>query len=251
MADFDLSGKVAVVTGANRGIGQGVAIGLAEAGADIVAVHRSDASRTREAVERLGRRFVSVQADLGETSSVKTVVDAAIAAFGRIDILVNVAGVIRRQPSLEFSDANWDEVMQVNLNVPFQLSRAVAQTMVDRGIAGRIINFASLLSFQGGVNTASYTASKSAIRGLTMVLANEWAPYGITVNAIAPGYIETEMTTALREDSVRSRQILERIPVGRWGKPDDFKGIAVFLASAASSYVTGSTIAVDGGWLAR
>lgn len=248
---FKLDGKVALVTGANDGIGQAMAIALAEAGADIAAVYRSDVSVTEEKVKATGRRFFAVRADLTEMASVDKVFNAVIGEYGRIDILFNNAGSIRRNDSLDFTETDWDWDMNINIKVLFFLTQKVARSMVEGRVRGKIINTASLLSYQGGIRTPAYTASKSAVKGLTMTLANEWAKYGINVNAIAPGYIATKITKAVREDETRSKDILSRIPAGRWGTPDDFKGVAVFLASAASDYVNGFTIAVDGGWLGR
>lgn len=248
---FDLSGKVALVTGANTGIGQGLAIGLAAAGADIAAVGRSAPADTQREVERLGRRFVFVEADLSSASGVGKIVEQAEGSLGPADILLNNAGTIRRNDALDFTEAEWDEVMNVNLKSVFFLSQAVARRMVQTGRSGKIINIASMLSFQGGIRVASYTASKSGVAGLTKLLANEWAAKNINVNAIAPGYIATNNTAALRKDEKRNAEILGRIPAGRWGEPSDLAGAAVFLASGASDYVHGTTLAVDGGWLAR
>ncbi|MGE5613611.1 MAG: 2-dehydro-3-deoxy-D-gluconate 5-dehydrogenase KduD [Bacillota bacterium] len=247
---FDLTGKVAIVTGSNTGIGQGIAIGLAEAGADIAAVHRSDNSETEAAIRALGREILSIKADLSKMESVNAVVDAAMQKFGRIDILVNNAGIIRREDAINFTEKDWDDVINVNLKILFFLSQAVARQMIKQG-GGKIINIASLLSFQGGIRIPSYTASKSGVRGLTMLLSNEWAKYNIQVNAIAPGYIETNNTAMLRADAKRFKEITDRIPAGRWGKPEDIAGTAIYLASRASDYVNGFTIAVDGGWLGR
>ncbi len=248
---FRLDGKVAIVTGAARGLGQGMALGLAEAGADIVLVDLLDLAESRSRVEALGRRCTAVVADLSQKESVELIVSSAQSSMGSIDILVNNAGIIRRQPLLEFSEKNWDDVIQINLRALFFLSQAAAGVMAGQGRGGRIINVASMLSFQGGILVPSYTAAKSAVMGLTRALANELAQHNITVNAIAPGYMATDNTAALQADPVRSKAILERIPAGRWGKPDDLQGVAVFLASEAASYVNGYTIAVDGGWLAR
>lgn len=248
---FSLKGKVALVTGANDGIGQAIAVGLAEAGADIAAVYRSDISQTESIIRGLGVNFFSVKADLSRMESVDKVYQEVMDHYGRIDILFNNAGTIRREDSVAFSEQDWDDVMNLNIKVLFFLTQRVARQMIDNGIPGKIVNTASLLSFQGGIRTPSYTASKSAVRGLTMTLANEWAKYGINVNAIAPGYIATKITTALRNDPNRGPDILARIPAGRWGTPDDFKGVAVFLASPASDYINGYTIAVDGGWMGR
>lgn len=248
---FSLEGKIALVTGANDGIGQAIAVGLAEAGADIAAVYRSDISKTQELVTALGRRFFAVKADLSKMESVDVVFDAVMAHYGRIDILFNNAGAIRREDCTAFSEKDWDDVMNLNIKTLFFLTQRVGAQMIEKKIPGKIVNTASLLAFQGGIRTPSYTASKSAVKGLTMTLANEWAKYGINVNAIAPGYIATKITTALRNDPARNPAILERIPAGRWGTPEDFKGVAVFLASPASDYINGYTIAVDGGWLGR
>ncbi len=248
---FDLTGKIALVTGANDGIGQGIAVGLAEAGADIAAVYRSDISKTKEMIEGLGRKFFAVKADLSKMESVDLVYNQVMEHYGRIDILFNNAGAIRRDASEIFSEKDWDDVMNLNIKVLFFLTQKVGNQMIQKGIHGKIVNTASLLSFQGGIRVPSYTASKSAVKGVTMTLANEWAKYNINVNAIAPGYIATKITTAVREDPVRGQQIVDRIPAGRWGTPEDFKGVAVFLASPASDYINGFTIAVDGGWLGR
>lgn len=251
LEQFRLDGKIALVTGANDGIGQAIAIALAEAGADIATVYRSDISGTEERVRALGRRFFSVKADLSRMESVDLVYGQVMEYYGSIDILFNNAGTIRREDSEKFTEKDWDDVMNLNIKTLFFLTQRVAGQMIEKNIAGKIVNTASLLSFQGGIRTPSYTASKSAVRGITMTLANEWAKYGICVNAIAPGYIATKITTALRSDPQRGGEILARIPAGRWGTPEDFKGIAVFLASPASDYINGSTIAVDGGWMGR
>jgi 2-dehydro-3-deoxy-D-gluconate 5-dehydrogenase len=248
---FDLTGRVALVTGANTGLGQGLAVALARAGADIVAAGRSTPSDTEKAVTELGARFHFVHADLDSVGVVQAVVDGAVAAFGRLDILINNAGTIRRADALDFSEADWDLVMNVNLKTPFFLAQAAARRMVEQGEGGKIINIASMLSFQGGIRVASYTASKSGIAGLTKLLANEWAAKGINVNAIAPGYFATNNTEALRNDEGRNRDILARIPAARWGRPEDLGGAAVFLASSAADYVHGTVLAVDGGWLGR
>jgi 2-deoxy-D-gluconate 3-dehydrogenase len=251
LEQFDLSGKVAIVTGSSTGLGAGMALGLAEAGADIVGVYNRDAPDNAGAIETLGRRFLGVQADLSTTAPVAGIVDQAVDAFGRVDILVNNAGIIRREKSLDFSEENWDDVMNVNLKSLFFLSQAAARQFIKQGTGGKIINIASMLSFQGGILVPSYTASKSGVMGLTRLLACEWAPRGINVNAIAPGYMATRNTQPIQDDPVRNEQILARLPAGRWGKPEDFKGAVVFLASEASAYMQGYTIAVDGGWLAR
>jgi len=248
---FRLDGRVAMVTGANTGLGQAIAIALAQAGADIVAVGRSAADETLTVVSAAGRRGTWVEANLDDCSAVPTIVDAAIRHFGAIDILVNNAGMIRRNDALDFTEDDWDAVVSVNLKTVFFLSQAVARGWVAGKRSGKIINIASMLSFQGGIRVASYTASKSGLLGITRLLANEWAARGINVNAIAPGYFATNNTQALRADEVRNRAILERIPAARWGDPSDIGGAAVFLASRASDYVHGAVLAVDGGWLAR
>ncbi|MCI4567937.1 2-dehydro-3-deoxy-D-gluconate 5-dehydrogenase KduD [Lysobacter sp. CFH 32150] len=248
---FDLTGKVALVTGANTGLGQGIAVALAQAGADIAAVGRSVPSDTEAQVLALGRRCAWIEATLDDTSSILGIVESATAHFGRIDILVNNAGTIRRNDALDFTEDDWDAVIDVNLKSAFFLSQAVARTWVAAQRGGKIVNIASMLSFQGGIRVASYTASKSGLLGITRLLANEWAGKGINVNAIAPGYFATNNTEALRNDATRNKAILERIPAGRWGGPSDLGGAAVFLCSAASDYVHGAVLPVDGGWLAR
>jgi 2-deoxy-D-gluconate 3-dehydrogenase len=247
---FDLTGKTAVVTGASTGLGMGMTLGLASAGADVLLVDHVQSEEVACRVRDMGRRAATLTVDLMKMASIPAVVEKAIAEYGKIDILVNNAGIIRRAPALEFSEKDWDEVMQLNAKTTFFLTQAVARDMVQRKY-GKIINIASLLAFQGGIIVPSYSASKGAVAQVTKALANEWAPHGIRVNAIAPGYMATNNTTALREDPVRSRAILDRIPAGRWGVPEDLQGAAVFLASAASDYVTGHVLAVDGGWLAR
>ncbi len=246
-----MDGKVAVVTGAARGLGQGMALALAEAGADVAAVDVLPAEDTRRQIEALGRKAAAIAANLSDRTAVPQVMAAVRAAFGRADILVNCAGIIRRAPVEEFSAKDWDDVMGINIDAVFFLSQAFVRDLLARGAPGKIINIASMLSFQGGIRVPSYTASKSAVQGLTRLMANELAARGINVNAIAPGYMATDNTAPLRADEARSRTILDRIPAGRWGTPDDVKGAAVFLASAASDYVNGYTVAVDGGWLAR
>jgi len=248
---FSLAGKVAVVTGGTIGLGEAMAFGLAEAGADIAAVYYLDLPRDVEKFNRLGRRWLGVEADLSSIQPVDDIVKKVVEAYGHIDILVNNAGIIRRNRSIDFTEKDWDEVMDINLKTLFFLSQAVARQFLKQGNGGKIINIASMLSFQGGILVPSYTASKSGVMGLTRLLACEWAPHRINVNAIAPGYMATRNTQAIQDDPVRSKQILERIPVGRWGKPDDLKGAVVFLASEASNYIQGHTLAVDGGWLAR
>ena len=247
---FSLTGRVAVVTGANSGIGQAIAVALAAAGADMALVGRSASDETASRVRAAGRRVLAVAADLSSTSVCKEIVDEVSQGLGGIDILVNNAGTIRRSEALEFSESDWDAVMDVNLKTVFFLCQAAARHMIPRG-GGKIINIASMLSFQGGVRIASYTASKSGLAGITRLLANEWAAKGINVNAIAPGYIATRNTEPLRRDESRNREILGRIPAGRWGAPADMAGAAVFLASRAADYVHGAIVPVDGGWLAR
>ena len=251
LKQFDLTGRVALVTGCSTGLGRGMIGGLAESGADIVGVGQSDAAETGDEVKAVGQRFAHIAADLSNVSVVEGVVDEAIKAFGQIDILVNNAGIVRRADALDYCEEDWDDVINLNLKSLFFLSQAVARHFVDRSIAGRIINIASMLSYQGGIRVSAYTASKSGVLGLTRLLANEWAPYGINVNGIAPGYMATDNIKALREDAQRSKEILGRIPAGRWGAPEDLRGAVVFLASDAASYVNGFTVAVDGGWLAR
>jgi 2-deoxy-D-gluconate 3-dehydrogenase len=250
---FDLTGKVALVTGCKRGIGMAMALGLAEAGADIIGVSANlelAGSQVSKAVEALGRKFKAYQADFSNRDSLYAFIKQVKADFPRIDILVNNAGTILRNPAAEHSDEFWDEVLEVNLSSQFILSREIGSTMLAQG-SGKIIFTASLLSFQGGINVPGYAASKGGIARLTMALANEWAGKGVNVNAIAPGYISTDNTAALREDKDRSSSILGRIPAGRWGEPEDFKGPVVFLASDASNYVHGTILTVDGGWMGR
>jgi 2-deoxy-D-gluconate 3-dehydrogenase len=249
---FRLDGKVALVTGAGRGLGQGMAVGLAEAGADIAGLYLTHYEDTQAQVEALGRRFLPVQCDLREATVARLndVVGQVTGELGGLDILVNNAGIIRRAPALEFSEQYWDDVIQINLKALFFLSQAAARVMVRQG-KGKIVNIASMLSFQGGILVPSYTAAKSGVAGLTRALANEWASKGINVNGIAPGYMATDNTAPLRADPQRSQAILARIPVGRWGEPADLKGVAVFLASAASDYMHGAIVPVDGGWLTR
>jgi 2-deoxy-D-gluconate 3-dehydrogenase len=250
-AAFDLSGRTALVTGANTGIGQAIAVALAEAGAGVVAVGRSGMDETAELLASHGTPFRAVSADLATLEPVARVMAEAAELSGRVDILVNNAGIIRRADALDFTEADWDAVMDVNLKSAFFLSQAAARAMLADGAGGKIINIASLLSFQGGIRVASYTAAKSGLAGLTRLLACEWAAKGINVNAIAPGYVATNNTQALREDPNRNAAILGRIPAGAWGQPADIGGAAVFLASRAADYVHGITLPVDGGWLAR
>jgi 2-deoxy-D-gluconate 3-dehydrogenase len=251
---FRLDGKVALVTGASRGLGQAMAVGLAEAGADVAVLDRTpDCNETCDLVKKTGRRFTTIVADLYATSvsGLTDVVNEVVEKLGRIDILVNNAGIIRRAPALEFSEDDWDSVIQINLKSVFFLSQAAAKKMVTQGDGGKIINIASMLSYQGGILVPSYTAAKSGVMGITRALANEWAALGVNVNAIAPGYMATDNTAQLRSDENRSTAILARIPVGRWGEPSDLQGAAVFLASPAANYLHGTIIPVDGGWLAR
>ncbi|MBZ0298527.1 MAG: 2-dehydro-3-deoxy-D-gluconate 5-dehydrogenase KduD [Anaerolineae bacterium] len=249
---FRLEGQVALVTGVGRGLGQAMAVGLAEAGADIAGVYHTRYEDTETQVTALGRRFVPIQLDLrsASTEQLAQVVDQAVSALGRLDILVNNAGIVLRTPAIDYSEADWDAVLQVNLKSAFFLSQAAARVMVKQG-RGKIIQVASLLSFQGGIYVPSYAAAKSGLAGVTKALANEWAALGINVNAIAPGYVRTDNTAALQADPERSSSILSRIPAGRWGEPDDLKGMTVFLASAASDYVHGAILNVDGGWMGR
>jgi 2-deoxy-D-gluconate 3-dehydrogenase len=249
---FRLDGQVALVTGASAGMGAAMAVALAEAGAD-VAVHGNSRSPadTAARIESAGRRATSVIGDLGDRAVSGRLVGEVVSHFGRLDILVNNAGLIRRAPAVDYSDDDWDRVLEVDLTSAFRLARAAGAQMIGAGRGGRIINIASILAFQGGITVPAYAAAKGGLAQLTKALANEWASKEINVNAIAPGYIETDVTTALRADAVRNRQILDRIPAGRWGRPDDLTGAVVFLASPASRYVHGHVLAVDGGWLGR
>ena len=247
---FKLDGRVALVTGCNRGLGAALALAMAEAGADVAGVYNSTAQGVQKDIQALGRTFLGIQADLGQPSVAEGIVEQVVQKLGTVDILINNAGIIRRNDALDFTESDWDDVMNVNLRGLFFLTQAAAKRMVAQG-RGKIIHVASMLSYQGGIRVSSYTASKSGVLGLTRIMANEWAAKGVNVNAIAPGYMVTDNTAALRADEARNRQILERIPAGRWGEPEDLKGCAVFLASSASDYLHGFTIAVDGGWLAR
>ena len=246
---FSLKGKVAIVTGSNTGLGQGISRAFVEAGAKVLGVSRSKSTETQEMLGEENFQFIT--ADLSSLDAVDTIINTAVEKFGRLDILVNNAGIIKREDSIDFSVENWDLVMNTNCRTLFFLSQAAARQFMKQESGGKIIQIASMLSYQGGIRVPSYTASKSAVKGITMTMANEWAKYGINVNAIAPGYMATNNTEALRNDEKRSADILERIPAGRWGTPDDLMGAAVFLASSASDYVNGFTLAVDGGWLAR
>ena len=251
LQNFSLAGKTAIVTGCNTGLGQGMALALAQAGADIVGVNVSEPDETKAAVEALGRKFLDLRANLGDISCIPDLVAQAKALNGAVHILVNNAGIIRREDAIKFSEADWDDVMDLNLKSVFFLSQAVAKVFIAQGKGGKIVNIASMLSFQGGIRVPSYTASKSGVMGITRLMANEWASHGINVNAIAPGYIESNNTTALRADPERSAAILARIPAGRWGQPSDIGDAAVFLLSRASDYMHGAIIPVDGGWLGR
>ncbi|MBA3351476.1 MAG: 2-dehydro-3-deoxy-D-gluconate 5-dehydrogenase KduD [Blastocatellia bacterium] len=249
---FKLDGKVALVTGASSGIGQAIAIALAEAGADVACHARSEAkaAETSDRISGLGRRVAIVAGEMADKPTPARLVEETVAQLGAIDILINNAGTIRRSPAVDFSEDDWSTVIEVNLSSIFRLSQAAGRKMVEQR-SGKIVNIASLLSFQGGVTVPSYTASKSGVAGLTKALANEWAKFDVNVNAIAPGYMVTNNTEALRADENRNRQILERIPAGRWGSPEDIAGAAVFLSSDASDYLHGHILTVDGGWMAR
>lgn len=248
---FSLKGKTAIVTGANTGLGQAMCIALAEAGADIVGVARREMTETQAMVEAKGAGFLPVIADLLTLEPINRIIKEAVERFGSIDILVNNAGIIRREDAIDFSVEDWDDVINTNLKTLYFLSQAVARRFIDQKSGGKIINVASMLSYQGGIRVPAYTASKHAVMGVTKSMANEWARHGINVNAIAPGYMVTNNTETLRKDPKRYGEILDRIPAGRWGEPSDMGGAAVFLASAASDYIHGFTLAVDGGWLSR
>ncbi|MGD0590423.1 MAG: 2-dehydro-3-deoxy-D-gluconate 5-dehydrogenase KduD [Bacteroidota bacterium] len=250
MKMFDLTGKTAIVTGASTGLGKGMSLGLAEAGADIVLVDYVSSDGTAQEIHAIGRKVITLVADLMNINPIQSIVDETIHAFGKVDVLVNNAGIIRRTPAIDFSEKDWDDVMAINSKTVFFFCQAVARDMMKRKY-GKIINVASLLAFQGGILVPSYAASKGAVAQITKALANEWAPYGININAIAPGYMATNNTKTLREDAVRSKTILDRIPAGRWGTPEDVKGPAMFLASHASDYLNGHVLVVDGGWMAR
>lgn len=248
---FSLEGKVCVVTGANTGLGQAIAIAFAEAGANVVGVSRRDATETKEMVEKQGKKYLEVHADLSTTKEVSNILNSAIKEFGKVDVLVNNAGMIKRADAVDVTEEDYDQVKNVNEKTVFFLSQAFAKYWMENKKPGKIINICSMLSYQGGIRVPAYTASKSAVFGLTKALCNEWAKFGINVNGIAPGYMATNNTQQIREDKERNDAILERIPQGRWGTPQDLKGAAIFLASEASDYVNGFTVAVDGGWLAR
>ena len=248
---FKLDGRVALVTGASAGLGQAIAVALAQAGADVACHGNSRApDATCTEVSRMGRTALAVTGDLANNETPRKLIEATHERFGRLDILVNNAGTIRRAPAVDYSEADWATVIQVNLSAVFRLSQLAGRQMIDQG-SGKIINIASLLSFQGGITVPAYAASKGGVAQLTKALANEWAGKGINVNAIAPGYMRTDNTRALQQDETRNRQILERIPAGRWGEPSDLAGAAVFLASPASDYINGEVLVVDGGWMGR
>jgi 2-dehydro-3-deoxy-D-gluconate 5-dehydrogenase len=253
LEDFGLDGKVALVTGAARGLGQGMALGLAEAGADIAALDIASVYETGDLVRDEGREFHAMNVDLLDINAKRAadVVGECVGSLGRLDILVNNAGIIRRAPALEFGEEDWEAVIKINLSAAFYLSQAAARHFVGEGRGGKILNTASVLSYEGGVIVPSYSASKAGIANLTRALANEWAPLGINVNAIAPSYFTTELTSALREDAERSEALLARLPAGRFGEPEDLKGAVVLLSSAAGDYIHGAVLPVDGGWLGR
>ena len=248
---FKLDGKTAIVTGCSTGLGQGICLGMAEAGAKVVGVDYVDAPETAAMIKELGGSFLGIKANLLTIEPIQRIVDQAVEAFGSVDILVNNAGIIRREDSIKYTEKDWDDVMNINIKTVFFFCQAAAKQFMKQGNGGKIINIASMLSFQGGIRVPSYTASKSGVMGLTRLLACEWAKDNINVNAIAPGYMNTNNTEQLRKDPKRSAEILSRIPADRWGLPSDVAGPAVFLASSASDYVNGYTVAVDGGWLAR
>jgi 2-deoxy-D-gluconate 3-dehydrogenase len=248
---FDLTGKVAIVTGSRAGLGQGIAVALAGAGATVVGLDRGPADETRAMIEAAGGMFDAVEADLATIAPIAPSIAKVLDGHGRIDILINNAGIIRRADAVDFTEEDWDAVVDTNLKSAFFLAQAVGRSMIASGRGGRIVNIASMLSFQGGIRVASYTSSKSGLLGLTRLLACEWAGKGISVNAIAPGYMATANTAALRDDEERSAQILARIPAGRWGQPSDLAGAAIFLSSDAAAYIHGAVLPVDGGWLAR
>ncbi|MDW6016870.1 2-dehydro-3-deoxy-D-gluconate 5-dehydrogenase KduD [Vibrio plantisponsor] len=248
---FDVKGKVAIVTGCDTGLGQGMALGLAQAGCDIVGVNIVEPTETIELIKATGQKFIDIRANLMKLDDIPSIVSRAVEECGRVDILVNNAGIIRRNDAIDFSEQDWDDVMNINIKSVFFMSQAVAKQFMAQGNGGKIINIASMLSYQGGIRVPSYTASKSGVMGITRLMANEWAKHNINVNAIAPGYMATNNTAALRADADRNQAILERIPADRWGTPEDLAGPCVFLASKASDYINGYTIAVDGGWLAR
>ena len=251
LSNFSLEGKVAIVTGSAQGLGQGMALALANAGADIVGVDYIDGDDTAAKVEILGQKYLHCKANLMVIDGLQDIVDQAVSAFGHVDILVNNAGTIRREDAINFSEKDWDDVMNLNIKTVFFFAQTVAKQFLKQGSGGKIINIASMLSFQGGIRVPSYTASKSGVMGITRLMANEWAKDNININAIAPGYMATANTKDLRADPERNKAILDRIPANRWGLPEDLGGPIVFLASEASSYINGYTVAIDGGWLAR
>lgn len=248
---FSLEGKTALVTGANTGLGQGICVAFAKAGANVIGVARRSCGETADKIAKIGGSFTEITADLSDTAVIPEIVEKANGAYGRVDILVNNAGIIKRCDATDVTIEDWDAVININEKMVFFLCQSFAKGWIEDGKGGKIINIASMLSYQGGIRVPAYTSSKSAVMGLTKALANEWASYNINVNAIAPGYMATNNTTNLRNDESRSDEILSRIPAGRWGTPDDIAGAAIFLSSAASDYVNGFTLAVDGGWLAR
>lgn len=247
---FDLTGKIALVTGTSGGLGQGMAVGLAEAGASVICISSTNSDRTVEEIRKLGGKAEQISADLSDTDALDQVFAQALSFYGSIDILVNNAGIIRRTPAADHARQDWNDVINLNLNTVFFLSQLAGRHMLERG-SGKIINIASMLTFQGGINVPGYTAAKHAVAGITKALANEWAGKGVQINAIAPGYMETNNTAPIRSDEQRLQSITDRIPAGRWGTPEDLKGPVVFLASQASDYVNGHVLCVDGGWLAR
>jgi len=249
---FKLNGKTAIVTGCSRGLGQGMSVALAQAGANIFGVdYFPDAPETKEMVEKTGVKFAHFSANLMNIEPVEKIFVEAVKIFGHVDIVVNNAGIIRRNDSVDFTEEEWDDVMNINLKTVFFMCQAAARQFIKQNSGGKIINVASMLSFQGGIRVPSYTASKSGVKGITMLMANEWAKHNINTNAIAPGYMATDNTEPLRQDPLRSAAILDRIPASRWGTPADLAGAVVFLASDASAYINGYTLAIDGGWLAR
>ncbi len=248
---FSLAGKVAVVTGCSRGLGQGIAVGLAEAGADIVGVSRSDDRKTRETIEGLGRKYHAIRMDVADPEAPEKIIGEAVETFGKVDILVNAAGITRRYMAIDVERKDWQDVLDVNLTGLFFMCQAAARQFIKQGGGGKIINIGSMTSYQGGIKVIPYTASKAAVRNITMHMCNEWAKYGIHVNCIAPGYMITDMTAAMRSEPARMAETNTRIPMERWGEPQDLAGAAIFLASDASDYVNGFTIAVDGGFLAK
>lgn len=249
--DFSLKGKVAVVTGANTGLGQGMCVALAQAGARVAGVARRSCAETAQLIEKDGGEFFEVIADMSDTKNAPVILNTVLEKYGCVDILVNNAGIILREDAVNVTEEDWNKVINLNLNMVFLLSQAFARQYIRQGHGGKIVNVASMTSYQGGIRIPAYTSSKSAVLGLTRELANEWAKHGINVNAIAPGYMATNNTAQLRDDEKRSGEILDRIPAGRWGTPEDMAGAVVFLCSKAAEYVHGFTVAVDGGWLAR